>query len=98
MSATDCFISNVRHAPGRSRITHVKAWPNHGTTIGTPVSTSRSAVIDAIAAGMTFVTMFGSGGKWKYGEDVRVVVDGERFIRTDANRTKADNLGELPEF
>jgi hypothetical protein len=33
------------------------------------------------------------------GEDVRgVVIDGESFLRTDANKIKADNLGELPEF
>jgi len=38
-------------------------------------------------------------GKWKMGEDVRIVkVGNEEFIRTDANSKAADNLGNLPEF
>ena len=35
----------------------------------------------------------------KKGEDVHIVkVDDEKFIRTDKNETKKDNLGNLPEF
>jgi hypothetical protein len=33
---------------------------------------------------------------WVEGEDVRVVDNS--YLRTDSNNTKADNLGNLPEF
>lgn len=29
---------------------------------------------------------------------IAYALGGEYFIRTDGNKTKADNLGELPEF
>lgn len=35
-------------------------------------------------------------GSWVVGEDVRVVDN--RYLRTDANNIKADNLGELPRY
>lgn len=35
-------------------------------------------------------------GRWIVGEDVRVVDN--RYLRTDANDIKADNLGELPRY
>ena len=41
-------------------------------------------------------TKYMVNGTWREGEDVRVV-DNE-YLRTDANRIKADNLGNLPEY
>lgn len=39
------------------------------------------------------------GRKFVEGEDVRViVVEGKKFIRTDGNKTAADNLENLPRF
>ena len=35
-------------------------------------------------------------GRWIEGEDVRVVDN--RYLRTDANNIKADNLGSLPRY
>ena len=35
-------------------------------------------------------------GHWTAGEDVRVVDN--RYLRTDANNIKADNLGSLPRY
>ena len=35
-------------------------------------------------------------GRWVEGEDVRVVDN--RYLRTDSNDTKADNLGSLPRY
>ena len=35
-------------------------------------------------------------GRWVEGEDVRVVDN--RYLRTDANNIKADNLGSLPRY
>ena len=45
--------------------------------------------------GVTKTKYYGYYG-WVVGEDVRVV-DNE-YLRTDSNRTKADNLGKLPRF
>jgi len=41
-------------------------------------------------------TKYFNGYRWVEGEDVRVV-DNE-YLRTDANRIKADNLGSLPRY
>ena len=41
-------------------------------------------------------TKYYHNGRWVEGEDVRVVDD--RYLRTDANDIKADNLGELPRY
>jgi len=36
--------------------------------------------------------------KIKKAESHIVEIDGENFIRTNRNKNKSDNLGELPEF
>ncbi|MCI8617247.1 MAG: DUF3892 domain-containing protein [Clostridia bacterium] len=35
-------------------------------------------------------------GYWTTGEDIKVV--NNKYLRTDANNTEKDNLGELPEY
>jgi hypothetical protein len=60
---------------------------------------SRQDVVLAIQRGTTFVTAFVRDGKLQRGEDVRIVtINGERYIRTDNNSVRADNLGNLPEY
>jgi hypothetical protein len=71
----------------------------HSSWGDTPQRVARQDVVSAILRGTTFVTAYLRDGKWKKGEDVRVVtVHGVRLIRTDNNSTKADNLGALPEY
>ncbi len=41
-------------------------------------------------------TKYLRNGVWCVGEDVRVVDN--RYLRTDSNNIKADNLGNLPRF
>ena len=41
-------------------------------------------------------TKYVRNSRWVEGEDVRVIDN--RYLRTDANNTKADNLGELPRY
>ena len=41
-------------------------------------------------------TKYYSYGCWHEGEDVRVVDN--RYLRTDSNNIKADNLGSLPRY
>jgi hypothetical protein len=70
-----------------------------GDSIGEPRRVSRQEVVNAISSGTTFVTAYLRESKWQKGEDVRIVtIHGERFIRTDSNSVRADNLGSLPEY
>ena len=64
-------------------------------------TTPRSTVVSDINNILTYLTLNEKqdGNGWIFGEDIHVVnVDGEDFVRTDQNKTKQDNLGELPEF
>jgi len=96
----DWLISAVRYDEDHSRIVKVRAHPDKGDTVGPGEEQTRATVVSNIESGKTYCTMLkGDDGKWKRGEDVRVIrIEGEKFIRTDANRIRRDNLGELPEF
>jgi len=96
----DYCISAVRYNPERTHIVKVKVHINSGDTIGTATEWTRSEVVTVIGAGKTFVTITRTtDGKWNKGEDVRIIiVNGVKYIRTDANSKASDNLGNLPEF
>jgi hypothetical protein len=96
----DWLISAVRYDDDHSRIVKVRAHLDKGDTVGSAQEQTRAEVVRSVEGGQTYCTIVkGTDGKWKRGEDVRVItIDGEKFIRTDANRTKKDNLGNLPEF
>jgi hypothetical protein len=96
----DYCISAVRYNSERMHIVKVMVHVDNGDTMGSEREWLRSEVVNAIENRKTFVTITKSGdGKWKKGEDVRVVtVSGPKYIRTDANSKASDNLGNLPEF
>ena len=95
----DYVIVGIRYNDDHSRIVAVKRRPDQGEKLGGEVRVGKKDIIDGISAGHTHITAYWSNGSWSRGEDVRVIrVDGTDFIRTDRNRTKVDNLGELPEF
>jgi len=96
----DWLISAVRYDDDHSRIVKVKAHPDNDESVGTAEEQTRGTVVARIESGKTYCTIVKTqDGKWRKGEDVRVItIDGEKFIRTDANRTRKDNLGSLPEF
>lgn len=96
----DFCISSVRYDLCREHITDVVVRVDNGETIGSPVEWPRSQVISMIESAKTFVTITqGPDSKWRKGERVGVVVVGDmKYLRTDANAWKNDNLGELPEF
>jgi hypothetical protein len=97
---TDWFISAVRYDDDHSCIVKVRAHPNNDDKVGTLTEQLRSTVVLKLRTGETYSTILKKpDGGWRIGEDVRVVKIGdEYFIRTDANNTKKDNLGELPGF
>lgn len=97
----DYAIVEVKYTDSAcTRIDTVKRRADSGSSLDNETLRSRTGVINDIRNGWTYVTApEGSDGKWTRGEDVRIVsVDGTDYIRTDANHTKADNLGELPRF
>lgn len=60
----------------------------------------RSAVVTNIEDGQTVMTAVqGADGKYYKGAVVNVVkIDGIKYIRTDKNSTKRDNLDKLPTY
>jgi len=98
----DYLISAVRYetsSTGR-HISQLRVHTDGAESVGQATTWTKNQVVTSINAGQRFKTIYKTADdKWHMGEDVRVVViDGESFLRTDANKIKADNLGELPEF
>ena len=96
----DYLISAVRYNASGSHIDKVRAHPDNGDSIGSGSDMARSRVVTLLESGWTFCTILKSAdGKWRRGADIRVVIiEGEKFIKTEPDRTKKDNLGELPRF
>lgn len=96
----DFVVSGVKYNTHHTAIVEVETRSDNGDTISTiPQRMTRQTVVDALVRGTTFVTTYLQNGQWKRGENVRpVTIHGQRFIRTDDNWTKADNLGSLPEY
>lgn len=96
----DYGISAVRYDKERKHIQKVKVHEDNGDTFGQPSEETRSAVVSSIESGKTYVTILTSTDKkWTKGEDVHIVtIEKKKYLRTDANETEEDNLGELPEF
>jgi hypothetical protein len=96
----DFLISAVKYNEERTHIERVRVHEDNGVNVGAPVNSSRLTGVSNIKSGYSYVTIYKTTeNKWKKGEDVRIIkVGNEEFIRTDANQTAADNLGDLPEY
>ena len=96
----DYGISAVRYNVARTHIDVLQLRPDNGETIGSAENHARSAVIDAIKKGTTFVTILsGTDGKWQKGQSVYIIkVNGVEYIKTVDNGRASDNLENLPEF
>lgn len=89
------MIVAVRYDSSKSQITQVKCYFN-GMEI---IKTKQDIVADIDIMGYLYITAYRANGKWWKGADVHVVsVDGIKYIRTDRNTKKEDNLGNLQEF
>lgn len=82
------------------RIANVKRCPDLGDKLGKATVTTRDEIVAGLRGGTVYITAYkNADGTWRRGEFVDIInVGGVSFIRTDGNRTKADNLAELPEF
>ena len=96
----DYLISAVKYDSDHERIQSLKTHEDKGDTVGSIYTESRSKVVSNIENGNSYCTILKTNdNKWKKGEDVHIVkVDDEKFIRTDRNEIKKDNLENLPEF
>jgi hypothetical protein len=96
----DYLITKVRYNAQRTHIERFKVRADLDASVGPEEEWARGDVLRRIDLSSTFVTTPpGADGKLAHGAKVEAVtIHGERFLRTDANRTKADNLGSLPEF
>jgi hypothetical protein len=96
----DFVITCVNHTKDGGAISTVGIRIHNGKTISATVATwPRAQVIRELGNKKTFVTATTTDGKtWTKGADVRpCVIDGETYIRTDANKVAKDNLGSLPD-
>ena len=96
----DFGISAVRYSSDEAYIDKVKVHEDKDTEMGAGIEKTRKQVIAGMKLGQTYVTILkGDDGKWRRGQDVHIIeIDGEEFIRTDANKKKSDNLENLPQF
>jgi hypothetical protein len=97
----DHYISRVRYNAVRTHIEQLEVQEDKGGTIGNPTTWTREQVIASIdREKKVFVTIIKDvQGIYQCGEDVRVIeLSGTKYLRTDANKTPKDNLGNLPEF
>ncbi|QAS69323.1 DUF3892 domain-containing protein [Oenococcus sicerae] len=98
----DYLIYEVHYEdePYRRHIAEVHAQKDLGETVdGEQHSFSKDEVVFYIENAnlrQTFATIYFLGGKWHVGEQVIVeTINGEKFIKTERDGTKVDNLGDL---
>ena len=92
-------ITHVRYNENDTRIIQVRRRTYDKGYLKNPEIKNRADVIDSINKNYSYVTARYVNEKWTIGDTVIAYsLDGEYFIRTDGNKTKSDNLGELPKF
>jgi hypothetical protein len=97
----DFYISAIRMDSTGQHIEWVKTHKKTSDTSLEPTGStnSRKFVGELISTGkieFKTVTWDGVNNKWNIGAKVEVMADG--YITTDPNKTKRDNLGNLPKF
>ncbi len=87
-----------------TRINEVRAMMLTDNGLSSPLGYDREDVIQSLNNNDKWHTCLlkeERDGKniWTKKAEIHIVeIDGENFIRTDRNKIKSDNLGELPEF
>lgn len=98
---TDFYISAIRMDSTGQHIEGVKTHKKTSDTSLEPTGSvnSRQFIGELISTGrVEFRTVIWDSNdkKWAIGAKVEVMADG--YITTDPNKTKKDNLGNLPKF
>jgi hypothetical protein len=94
------LITAVRYNNSEAHIVKVRTHTDNGDSMGPVVDLERATVVNRIESGGSFKTAYKqSDGTYRRGAEVRVVtIEGTKYLRTDADRIKKDNLGSLPRF
>ncbi|EOI3426149.1 DUF3892 domain-containing protein [Cronobacter dublinensis] len=95
----DFYISAIKMDSTNQHIEFVKVHENKGNMVGPATVNSRAFVGQLIKTGkieFKTITWNKTIEKWSVGAKVEVMTDG--YITTDPNKTKRDNLGNLPNF
>jgi len=97
----DYCIVGVRLAADRKCLETVRILPDTGDLLVTGLIMARRQIVAGLQRGMTFTTALPDPAEMSYvkGQPVGIVtVDGNDYLRIDANPIAADDLGDLPEF
>ena len=96
----DYVIIAVRDSRDPKHIERVRVRQDNGPSLSAPFELTRNQVVSKIEDDhKTFCTAYLKDGTLHRGTDVHVVtVNGTKYIRTDKDKTEADNLGQLPKF
>ncbi|WP_394172382.1 DUF3892 domain-containing protein [Guptibacillus hwajinpoensis] len=95
----DYLISAVRYHNNEDYIEELAVHVDNGESVGASSSWSRQKVVSSINKGSTFFTIYKQNTQWTKGAKVEVrIIDSENYLRTDSNRIKKDNLGQLPKY
>lgn len=96
----DHLVSQVQYNSAETHIVKVMSHVDNGVSVGSGSEVTRQAVVADLDNGVTYMTITrGSDGKWNKGAEIKpVTIDGVKYIKTVADNTKKDNLGDLPRF
>ena len=97
----DYLISAVRYNDKHTHIELLKVYKDFTDTNPIPADPqARTTVIANLKNGITYLTVaINPDGSFRRGEDVRrIIVNDIEYIRTDANKTDSDDLGNLLTF
>lgn len=95
----DYGISEVSYDRNRKHIERLKVHIDDGETMGNSQIWLRSEVVSSLENEESFVTITKSDGKWHRGANVQIIErNGVKYLKTVADNTEKDNLGDLSEF
>ena len=94
----DYGISAVKLNGKGNYINQVRVHKDKGNAMGDAEVWSREQIVSALENEYTFITILnGKQGIWSEGQKVNIVlVNGNKYIRTDEDQTPSDNLDNLP--
>lgn len=95
----DYAIVGVSYGDGGKHILKVKILEDTGEKLTNEQIVTRPNVVSLLDGRKTIITAYQRDGKWQKGDKVGIVeINRVKYIRTDGNKTEADNLGSLPLF
>jgi hypothetical protein len=93
-------VSGVRYDSNRCRLYKVRVHRVRAGSVDPPMDVPRSVIVNALEFGTTFMAItLAAGGRYTAHALVRLVeVDGETFLRCDADPLPVDDLLGVLEF